>query len=108
MTLNAFFLFSMNSPCLLGGLGGTPFVPYAIAEPHLIEILWRFIKYQGLEPKDYESLDTLFAAVESILRNYGTDYAIISEGSAQGKLKRRVFQPDTILVSVGLLTFKFL
>ena len=51
-------------------------LPRSSPQLNLIEILWRFIKYQWLEPKDYESLDALFAAVESILRNYGTDYAI--------------------------------
>ncbi|MGK7929633.1 MAG: IS630 family transposase [Spirulina sp.] len=43
---------------------------------NLIEIFWRFIKYQWLKPKDYESLETLKEAVEQILRHFGTDYAI--------------------------------
>jgi len=46
--------------------------------PHLnkIEILWRFIKYQWLEPSTYESYSSLVEAVENILCNYGKKYTI--------------------------------
>jgi transposase len=46
--------------------------------PHLniIEILWRFIKYQWLEIDAYESYSVLVNAVEDILKNFGTEYTI--------------------------------
>jgi len=46
--------------------------------PHLniIEILWRFLKYQWLESEAYESYSTLVEAVEKILKNFGTEYTI--------------------------------
>lgn len=46
--------------------------------PHLniIEIFWRFIKYQWLEIEAYESYSTLVKAVENILKDFGTKYTI--------------------------------
>jgi transposase len=46
--------------------------------PHLniIETLWRKMKYEWLRPKDYESLDTLEAAIDNIILNFGTEIAI--------------------------------
>lgn len=43
---------------------------------NLIEILWRFIKYEWLEIEDYLSWSNLVAAVENILREYGDKYVI--------------------------------
>lgn len=46
--------------------------------PHLnlIEILWRKMKYDWLEPEHYESVKTLHAAVEDILCNVGKKFTI--------------------------------
>jgi transposase len=46
--------------------------------PHLniIEVLWRFIKYQWLEINAYENYSALVKAVENILKNFGTEYTI--------------------------------
>lgn len=41
-----------------------------------IEILWRFIKYKWLRPKDYNDHDSLFKAVCNILANFGTKFSI--------------------------------
>nr|MCU0533597.1 transposase [Hydrococcus sp. Prado102] len=43
---------------------------------NLIEVLWRFIKYQWLEIDAYESYSTLVEAVENILKDFGTKYTI--------------------------------
>lgn len=49
--------------------------PYS---PHLnrIEILWKFIKYKWLKPKDYLNEDTLWEAIIEILKNIGGQYTI--------------------------------
>ena len=46
--------------------------------PHLnlIEILWRFIKYEWLEVEAYSSWNHLVASVERILREFGKTYVI--------------------------------
>ncbi len=46
--------------------------------PHLniIEILWRFIKYEWLDINAYESYSALVKAVEDILIKFGTEYTI--------------------------------
>lgn len=46
--------------------------------PHLniIETLWRKIKYEWLQPKDYENLKTLEAAIDNIINNFGTKFTI--------------------------------
>ena len=41
-----------------------------------IEILWRFIKYKWLKPKDYLNRDTLYQAVCHILTHFGSKYSI--------------------------------
>jgi len=41
-----------------------------------IEILWRFIKYYWLKPKDYLSKHSLSDAIMDILENYGGKYKI--------------------------------
>lgn len=43
---------------------------------NLIEILWRFIKYEWLDFDAYESWKQLVESVEDILRNVGTEYKI--------------------------------
>lgn len=52
------------------------FLPTYSPELNLIEILWRFIKYQWLETEAYESYTTLVESVENILRNFGQEYTI--------------------------------
>lgn len=52
------------------------FLPTYSPHLNLIEILWRFIKYQWLECNAYENYSTLVNAVEEILINYGTKYTI--------------------------------
>jgi transposase len=46
--------------------------------PHLnlIEILWRFIKYEWLEVEAYSSWNCFVASVEKILREFGNTYVI--------------------------------
>lgn len=46
--------------------------------PHLklIEILWRFIKYEWLDFLAYESWNALVNSIEEILRNVGSEYKI--------------------------------
>ena len=43
--------------------------------PHLnpIEILWKRMKYKGLEPKDYLSEEILHQKINHILKNYNSD-----------------------------------
>jgi hypothetical protein len=38
--------------------------------------LWRKIKYEWLQPKDYENLKTLEAAIDNIINNFGTKFTI--------------------------------
>ena len=52
------------------------FLPTYSPQLNLIEILWRFIKYQWLEINAYENYSTLVEAVENILKNFGTEYTI--------------------------------
>jgi len=49
--------------------------PYS-PELNLIEILWRFMKYQWLPFSAYMSFQCLLQAVEDILTRFGTDYTI--------------------------------
>ncbi len=46
--------------------------------PHLnlIEILWRFMKYEWLEIEAYLSWESLVNSVENILKEYGKEYVI--------------------------------
>ena len=41
-----------------------------------IEILWRFIKYKWLKPKDYSDKESLYDAVCYILTKFGSDFSI--------------------------------
>lgn len=52
------------------------FLPTYSPELNIIEILWRFIKYQWLEINAYSSYFTLVQAVENILISFGTKYTI--------------------------------
>ncbi len=49
--------------------------PYS-PELNLIEILWRFIKYQWLKIDAYCSWDIFVGSVEKILREFGSNYVI--------------------------------
>jgi transposase len=52
------------------------FLPTYSPELNIIEILWRFIKYQWLEIDAYESWSNLVNAVENILIKFGNKYII--------------------------------
>jgi transposase len=52
------------------------FLPTYSPELNIIEILWRFIKYQWLEIDAYESWDSLVTAVENIFIKFGSEYII--------------------------------
>ena len=43
---------------------------------NLIEILWRFMKYDWIELNAYESLDKLAAYIEKVLKGFGKEYII--------------------------------
>lgn len=51
-------------------------LPSYSPELNLIEILWRFMKYQWLEIEAYQSWQSLVNSVEEILKNFGKDYVI--------------------------------
>jgi hypothetical protein len=53
-------------------------LPYS-PELNLIEILWRFMKYDWIPFSAYMSLPCLLQAVEDILQRFGTDYTIAFE-----------------------------
>ena len=43
---------------------------------NLIEILWRFIKYEWIEVSAYQSWTSLVDYVETVLREFGDNYVI--------------------------------
>lgn len=43
---------------------------------NLIEILWRFIKYEWIEVTAYQSWQSLMEYVEKVLREFGDNYII--------------------------------
>ena len=43
---------------------------------NLIEILWRFMKYEWIELNAYESLDKLATYIEKVLKGFGKEYII--------------------------------
>jgi len=45
-------------------------------ELNLIEILWRFIKYNWLRIDAYEGWESLVKAVEYIFQHFGEEYVI--------------------------------
>jgi transposase len=51
-------------------------LPSYSPELNLIEILWRFIKYEWIEIDAYSSWQTFVASVEKILREFGKNYVI--------------------------------
>jgi len=42
----------------------------------LIEILWRFMKYEWIELNAYESWDSLVLYVEKVIRDFGSNHVI--------------------------------
>ena len=52
------------------------FLPTYSPELNIIEILWRFIKYQWLEIDAYESWSSLVKTVENIFIKFGSEYII--------------------------------
>lgn len=52
------------------------FLPTYSPELNLIEILWRFIKYQWLSVSAYESFGKLKSALREIIDSYGSEYKI--------------------------------
>ena len=51
-------------------------LPSYSPELNLIEILWRFIKYEWIEIEAYKSWETFVVSVETILREFGKKYVI--------------------------------
>ena len=51
-------------------------LPCYSPELNLIEILWRFIKYEWIEIEAYQSWESFVASVEKILRKFGEKYVI--------------------------------
>ena len=51
-------------------------LPAYSPELNIIEILWRFIKYDWLEFADYKDWNSLVSAVENILQEVGSKYVI--------------------------------
>jgi len=52
------------------------YLPTYSPELNIIEILWRFIKYEWLNIDAYESWKSLVKAVEDVLREVGEKYKI--------------------------------
>jgi len=52
------------------------YLPQYSPELHLIEILWRHIKYRWLPFSAYQCLNALIEALENILSNVGSKYQI--------------------------------
>ena len=51
-------------------------LPSYSPELNLIEILWRFIKYEWIEISAYKSWGTFVTSVEKILKEFGENYVI--------------------------------
>ena len=51
-------------------------LPAYSPELNLIEILWRFIKYEWIDIDAYSSWENLVSSVEKILKEFGQNYAI--------------------------------
>jgi len=52
------------------------FLPKYSPELNLIEILWRFMKYEWIEFDAYKGWENLVEYVEDIIIHYGTKYVI--------------------------------
>jgi transposase len=55
---------------------GTPPLPEYSPELNLIEILWRFMKYEWIEFWAYTSLDRLVQYVEGVIQGFEDKYKI--------------------------------
>jgi transposase len=51
-------------------------LPSYSPELNLIEILWRFVKYEWIEIDAYESWETFVTSVEKILKEFGENFVI--------------------------------
>ena len=51
-------------------------LPAYSPELNLIEILWRFIKYEWIEINAYTNWQSLVLSVEKILKEFGENYII--------------------------------
>ena len=51
-------------------------LPSYSPELNLIEILWRFMKYEWIEVSAYRSWQSLVDYVEKVLREFGDEYVI--------------------------------
>jgi transposase len=51
-------------------------LPSYSPELNLIEILWRFMKYEWIDIDAYKAWETFVASVEEILREFGKNYVI--------------------------------
>jgi transposase len=51
-------------------------LPSYSPELNLIEILWRFIKYEWIELQAYKSWDNLVEYIENVIKNFGIEYKI--------------------------------
>jgi transposase len=51
-------------------------LPSYSPELNLIEILWRFMKYEWIEISAYKDWQSLVAFVEKVLREFGENYVI--------------------------------
>ena len=52
-------------------------LPTYSPKENLIEILWRFLKYEWIEINAYENWQNLLKYIEKVLSNLGTEYVII-------------------------------
>lgn len=50
-------------------------LPYS-PQLNLIEILWRFMKYEWIELNAYSSWDSLVFYLEKVIRGFGSEYVI--------------------------------
>ena len=71
------FTFALSGLCL-SALPKLPKIPNGFYSPqlNLIEILWRFMKYEWIELNAYESWDSLVSYVEKVLRDFDSNYVI--------------------------------
>jgi transposase len=51
-------------------------LPSYSPELNLIEILWRFIKYEWIELQAYKSWNNFVAYIENVIKNFGIEYKI--------------------------------
>ena len=51
-------------------------LPSYSPELNLIEILWRFIKYEWIELQAYKSWNNLVEYIENVIKNFGIEYKI--------------------------------